>query len=100
MPLFLAALLGALIQGAGTLVGKVLISLGIGYVAYTGIDIMLTAAKDQFIADVGGLGTTVVQLAGVLQIGTCINILASAFLARLVVKGLTDGKLTSMVTKG
>ncbi len=100
MPLFIAALLGALIQGAGTLVGRVLISLGIGYVTYTGIDLMLTTAKDQALSRLGGLGSTVVQLAGVLQVGTCINILASAFMARLLVKGLTDGKLTSMITKG
>jgi len=100
MPLFIAALLGALIQGAGTLVGKVLISLGIGYVAYTGIDTLLDAAKLDLFARIAGQGSTVTQLAGVLQIGTCVNILCSAYLARLVVGGLTNGKLTSMVHKG
>lgn len=100
MPLLVGALLGALIQGMGTLVGKVLISLGIAYVAYSGIDTMLTAAKTELFSRIAGQGSVVVQLAGVLQVGTCINILVSAYLARLVVQGLTNGKLTSMVTKG
>lgn len=100
MPLLVGALLGALIQGMGTLVGKVLISLGIAYVAYSGIDTMLTSAKTELFSRIAGQGSVVVQLAGVLQVGTCINILVSAYLARLVVQGLTNGKLTSMVTKG
>lgn len=100
MPLFIAALLGALIQGAGTLVGKVLISLGIGYVAYSGLDTLIDTAKTELFSRIAGQGAVVVQLAGVLQIGTCVNIIASAYLARLVVAGLTNGKLTSMVTKG
>ncbi|MDP3887126.1 DUF2523 domain-containing protein [Hydrogenophaga sp.] len=100
MPLFIAALIGALVSAAGTLVGKVLISLGIGYVAYSGIDTMLESAKADVFSRIAGQGSLVTQLAGVLQIGTCINILASAYLARLVVAGLTNGKLTSMVHKG
>lgn len=100
MPAFIAALLGGLITAAGTLVGKVLISLGIGYVAYSGMDTLIEASKASFFSSVAGQGATVMQLAGVLQVGTCVNIIASAYLARLVVAGLTNGKLTSMVHKG
>ena len=45
MPLIIAALWGALIEIAGTLVGKVLVSLGIGYAVYTGVDTSITWAK-------------------------------------------------------
>jgi hypothetical protein len=100
IPLLVPALVGGLITAAGTLVGRVLISLGIGYVAYSGIDTMLESAKADVFARIAGQGSTVVQLAGVLQIGTCINIICSAYLARLLVSGLTNGKLTSMVMKG
>jgi hypothetical protein len=99
MPALIGALLGALIQGAGTLVGRVLLSLGIGYVAYSGIDTLATAARDEFISRVQGQGAVVVQLASVLQVGTCVNILVSALLARFVVAGLTNGTLTRMVQK-
>ncbi|MDO9292642.1 MAG: DUF2523 family protein [Hydrogenophaga sp.] len=100
IPLLVPALVGALVTAAGTIVGKVLISLGIGYVAYSGIDVLLEASKAAFFSNIAGMGGTVVQLAGVLQIGTCVNILASAYLARLLIAGLTNGKLTSMILKG
>lgn len=99
MPTLIGALLGALIQGMGTLVGRVLISLGIGYVSYAGIDTLATAARDDLLQRIQGAGAVVLQLAGVLQIGTCINILVSALLARFVVAGLTNGALTRMVQK-
>ena len=43
MPLFLAALLGGLVQLAASLVGRVLIALAVGYVSYEGIDSGLTS---------------------------------------------------------
>lgn len=100
MPLLAAAILGAFLQAIGTLVGRVLISLGIGYVAYSGIDTMVTYAKTTALSNIQGLPATALQLAGVLQVGTCINILTSALLARLVIRGLTSGLVTRMVTKG
>ena len=45
MPIFIAALLGGLIQAAGTLVGRVLLSLGFGYVSYTALDSSLSWIK-------------------------------------------------------
>jgi hypothetical protein len=99
MPLLVSALLGALISGLGTLVGRVLISLGISYVAYQGIDTMATFARDSFVTRVQSLPAMAIQLIGLLQIGTCVNILISAYLARLVVNGLTNGSLTKMVQK-
>jgi len=94
-----AALLGALVQIAGTLVGKVLLSLGIGYVAYKGLDASLAWAKSSVFANLAGLSPTTLQVLGVLQIGTAINILISALTARLVLKGMTGGALKAMVLK-
>jgi hypothetical protein len=100
MPLFVAALIGALISALGTIVGRVLVSLFIGYASYQGIDTLVTAGKASLFSSVSAQGALVVQLAGVLQIGTCVNIMASAALAKLVVSGLVNGKLTKFVTKG
>ena len=94
-----AELLGALVQIAGTLVGKVLLSLGIGYVAYKGLDASLAWAKSSVFANLAGLSPTTLQVLGVLQIGTAINILISALTARLVLKGMTGGALKAMVLK-
>ena len=99
MPLWAAALLGALIQGAGSLVGQVLLSLGIGYVTYTGVNTSLAWAKTQFLAGMSGAPAAVAQLAGLMGVGVCVSMLLSAVTARLVLAGLTSGTLKRMVVK-
>jgi hypothetical protein len=66
MPLLLGALLGLIIQSIGTLVGRVLISLGISYVAYKGIDTLVGSVKDNLISSISGLSPIALQLAGFL----------------------------------
>ena len=100
MPLLIQALLGALAAGAGTIVGRVLISLGIGYIAYTGLDTMVGAAKTQFVSSLQGLPGVALQIASVMQLGVCVSILTSAFLTRLLLRGLSSGAVTKMVMKG
>lgn len=85
------ALIGALVSVVGTFAGKALISLGIGYVAYKGIDVSIAYAKAQVFASLGGLSGVTLQLIGVLQIGTGVNILFSALVARLTFKGMVGG---------
>ena len=99
MPLFISALLGGLIQIVGTLVGRVLVSLGIGFATYTGVSASISWARDQAFAHISALSPAVIQFVGVLQIGTCISILTSAYAARLVLAGLTSGALTKMVQR-
>ena len=43
MPVFIAALIGGLVSAAGSLVGRVLVSLGIGYVVFSGLDVSTQA---------------------------------------------------------
>lgn len=99
MPLFIAALWGALVPMLGTLVGRVLVSLGIGYVTYTGIDASLSWAKAQFLSSLAGAPAATVGLASAMKVGVCVSMLLSAVAARLVLAGLTSGALTKMVAK-
>ena len=99
MPLFLAALLGGLIQAAGSFVGRALIALGIGYVSYAGINALLGWIKTQIITYLTGAPATVVAIMGLLKIDVAVSILFSAFAARLVLQGLTSDKVTRMVIK-
>jgi hypothetical protein len=99
MPLFLAALLGGLVQAAGSIVGRVLIALGIGYVSYTGINALLTVIKAQVIAQLAGAPATIVSIMGLLKIDVAVSIIFSALAARLVIQGLTSDKVTRMVVK-
>ena len=99
MPLFLAALLGGLVQAAGSIVGRVLIALGIGYVSYTGISALLTVIKGQVIAQLTGAPATIVAIMGLLKIDVAVSVIFSALAARLVIQGLTSDKVTRMVVK-
>nr|WP_316644047.1 DUF2523 domain-containing protein [uncultured Roseateles sp.] len=99
MPLFIAALLGGLVSAAGTLVGKVLISLGIGYVVYTGVDFSLEWIKLMINASFAGLPPQTMQIMSTLKLGSFAAVLFSALAARLVLDGLTGGSIKRMVQK-
>jgi hypothetical protein len=98
MPLVLL-LIGGLVRAVGPLVTQILLSLGISFIAYSGIDFALEAAKTRAFSALSGNGALFMQFMGVFQIGTAINIIASAMIARTVLMGITGGKLTKMITK-
>lgn len=99
MPLFIAALWGALIPMLGTMVGRILVSLGVGYVSYSGLDLALTWARTEFLAGMSGAPLATVQMAGALKIGVCVSMLLSAVAARLVLAGVSAGVMKSVVIK-
>lgn len=99
MPLFLAAFLGALIQAASSFVGRVLVSLGVGYVTYSGVSATLDAVRDIVMAHVSGAGAIVAGLLGTMQLDVVFGILVAASTARLVLNGLTSGIMKRMVLK-
>lgn len=99
MQFFIAALIGGLIQAAGSLVGRVLLSLGIGYAAYSGIDTSIAWMKQQVVSNLAGMGAQAVATMGALQVGKIISIITSAMLTRLTVQGLTGGTLKRMRVK-
>lgn len=101
MPLLIQALIGALTQSAGSLVMRVLLSLGMSYVAYRGVDVLIGWVKDQalsYLGQAGSVSTTITQMMGVLQIGTCLNIWFSALVVYLGIK-LSGGVVKRLVTK-
>jgi len=100
MPVFIGALIGALISAMGTMVGRVLISLGISYITYSGISLSLSWAKDQVMSKMGNAPSMLLNVLGILQVGTCINIVFSAYVAVLVLKGVSAaGSITKMSIK-
>jgi hypothetical protein len=99
MPFFIAAILGGLVQVAGTLVGRVLLSLGIGYVVFEGVDTSITFARDYLLSRIATMPGTAVAIAGTMKIGVCISILTSALVMRMVLQGLTGGSVRRMIVK-
>ena len=98
MPLIFA-LIGALEWAMGSLVGQVLLALGISFLTYTGVDTGLDLMKTRIFDAIGSQGTLFIQFMGVFQVGTAVNILFSAMLTRTTMQGLSGGKLTKMITR-
>lgn len=99
MPVFLAALLGGLVEIASSMVGRVLLALGMGYVSYTGVDAAMTGIKSYLQSSGNALPSYMVGMLGWMQVGTGFNILLSAITARLVLNGLTSGTIKRLVVK-
>jgi hypothetical protein len=99
MPTFVAALLGGLVQIAGTLAGRVLLALGFGAITYTGVSASLSFLKTQAISAAGGLGAEALQLMAYMKVGECISILSSAYLVSLTLAGLSAGGSISRLVK-
>ena len=90
MPVFLAALGGVLINIVGTIVGRVMIALGIGVVTYTGVGASIDFLKAQAISNFNSLPSEVYSILAMLKVGSAINIIVSAIMARLVLDGVTS----------
>lgn len=99
MPVFVAAIGGMLINIVGTLVGRVLIALGISVITYTGITVTLDALKAQAISAFSGLPPEVFGLLGILRVGQCISIVTSAIAVKLLLDGLTGDTFKRWVGK-
>jgi hypothetical protein len=99
MPVFVAAIGGMLINLVGSLVGRVLIALGISVVTYTGMSSTLDWLKGNAITAIGGLPGDVVQLLGMMKVGTAISIVTSAIAARMIINGIGGDTFKKWVLK-
>lgn len=88
MPLLIPALLGALATAMGSLLGRALIALGIGFVTYTGISFAINTMKQSVITGVQGLPSDALALVGYLWIDRGITIIFSAVAASIAMRGI------------
>lgn len=97
MPALVAVIMGALLNIVGSLVGRVLVSLGMSVITYTGMSVTLTWLKSQAVSAALGLPSDVIGMLSTMKVGTSISIIFSAMLARMVVTGLSGDKLKKWV---
>lgn len=99
MPVFIGYIIAALAGAIGEFAARWLIAIGVGFVTYQGTDYLTDTLKTDAFAVLGSLGPAALQLVGVLQIGTCINIIFSALAMKLAFNGVKNGSVTKRVTK-
>lgn len=99
MPQLLSWLGTLLISIAGNFVLNALTKLGIGVVAYKGLDVTIGWLKSSAVTALVGLPPDVIGLLGVMRVGSCISLIFSAITVRLVSQGMTSGTVKKWVTK-
>ena len=97
MPIFLAAMMGGLINIAGTIAGRVLLALGISIVTYTGLTQSLDYLRDQAIDSFSALPPDIVAMLALMKVGSAFSIVLSAIVVKWTLSGLTGGNLRKMV---
>jgi len=99
MPVFLAALGGMLLQLAGSLVGRVLLGLGIGYVTYKGVDVTTTFLTNQVKMNMAGLPAEIIDFLAFCWVDKGLGMIFSTWTSCIAVSGLSSG-LTKFKIKG
>lgn len=97
---FLMPLLGGLLSIAGSLVGRVLLALGMGFVTYQGFDVGITWLLNQIKNNITGMPPEVIQFLAFLWVDKAIGLVFSAYSASLLIRMAGSTKLTKLVTKG
>lgn len=104
LPFALPGVVAALVVGLGAIAGqltwKVLAALGIGYVTFTGVNVLIDQYQPQILQALQTLPPVALQLAGVLKVGTCVNIMFSAMAMRATLAGLNAGSIKRMQVNG
>lgn len=94
-----AGIAGGLAQAMGTLVGRVLVALGLGLAVYTGVstavDWLVSLAK----TSLSGLPADVVAVAAATKIDVAISMVTSAYGVRMIMDGVTSGAVKRWVHK-
>lgn len=79
----------------GTLAGRVLVALGIGWVSYEGVALALDAVRGH-IVDAWAVSSPVIEMMYLAGMGQAVGILLSAFAVRSAFFGISKlGKVTS-----
>lgn len=100
MPWIISVLLGGLLRVAGSLVGRVLLALGFGFVEYTGVSYLIDQAKTSALSMVSSVGTSMLaEWAGFLRLDQHISIVISAIGVKVLLNSLGGDKMRRLVQK-
>ena len=99
MQFLVAAILGGFARIAASLVGRVLLALGISFVTYSGFDAGVTWLLNQIKTNFAGIPADVLSFLAWLWIDKAIGVIFAAYSAALAIKMAGGSTITKMVTK-
>lgn len=100
MPWIISVLLGGLIQIVGSVVGRVIIALGFGFVEYVGISALVDQVKADAQNYLNAFGASgLAAWAGFFRIDVHITIIISAIGVKMLLNALTGDKVRRLVQR-
>ena len=99
LPVIAAALVGGLISVTGTIVGRVLVALGVGVVTYMGVQVGIDSLLSNLDSAIHGVPADILGLLGFMRVGEAMNIVISAMSARMLLNGLQGDTIKKWVLK-
>jgi len=99
MPAIIAAIGGMLITIAGSIVGRVLMALGLSITTYIGVSTTLDWLEGKMLDALDGTPEKILSLLAFMKVGMCLNIIVTAIMVRSVMKGVTGDSLKKWVLK-
>jgi D-alanyl-lipoteichoic acid acyltransferase DltB (MBOAT superfamily) len=98
MPYLVSLIWGALALSIRSLVGRVIVALGISYVTFQGVDTLISSLRSAAFGVLSGIDPAILGLVGLARIGESISVVVSAVAAKYALQGLT-GTITKMAVK-
>ncbi|NMM27832.1 MAG: DUF2523 domain-containing protein [Glaciimonas sp.] len=98
LAVFVPALIGALAGVMGSLIGRAILALGIGFVTYKGITVAINGMKASVMSAVGGIPGDALSLVGYLGLDRGLTIMFSAVAASLAMRAI-GGSVKRMIFK-
>lgn len=92
-----SAIVGALAAGMSSLVGRVMLAIGLSFVTYTGLDVLVDQLIVRMSSNMAGIGDAAAWLL-VLKIPTQLSIISTAWITRLTM-ATVDGTIKKVVLK-
>ena len=100
MPAFALFMMGGMLTLVTSMVGRVLLALGLSYVTYTGFEML----SDRVLGDIKGymnaLPVEVASFLGYLWVDKAIAMIFSAYLVAMGIKALGNSSITRLVFGG
>ena len=90
MPAFIGMFGGMLLSLVGSLVGRVLASLGMSLITFYGMTQAIDFLKGLITQNLSQLPATVVQILALMKVGTALSIVFSAMFASMLLNGLNS----------
>jgi hypothetical protein len=97
---FLAPLAGMLTAICGSMVGRALLALGMGFVTYKGADTSINWLLTQIKNNIAALDPAIVQFLAFLWVDKAISVMFAAYTSAALIRMAGGSTITKLVTKG